>query len=174
MYRPPHSNDNKQSTNCVRKLPQSSQMWQSIMITGDFNIDLLEIDEWSAFKKHFDIFVTHGMFPKITVPTRSSKSNASLIDQMSCKLKDPEQHLLSFIVKSSWSDHFPYISVFDILKTVRHRPKFLQINRSDEDSFKAFHDEVHWRLLNSNIYSVTQTKIISNSKKSFWTIKPNI
>ena len=91
------------------------------------------------------------MFPKITVPTRSSESNASLIDQMLCKFKDPKQHLLSCVVKSSLSDHFPYISIFDLLKIVRHRPKFVQINRSDEDSFKALNNEVHSRLLNSNM-----------------------
>ena len=91
------------------------------------------------------------MFPKITVPTRSSKSSASLIDQMSCKLKDPKQHLLSCLIKSSLSDHFAYLSVFDIFKKVKQRPEFLKINCSDENSFRAFYDEVHPCLLNSNM-----------------------
>ena len=156
MYRSLHSNNNNRTISefCQEIAPIISDVTKgnaSIIITGDFNIDLLEINERSEFQKYFDILVTHGMFPKITVPTRSSKFNASLIDQMFCKLKDLTQHLLSCVVKSSLSDHFPYISVFDILKTVRHRPKFVQINRSDEDSFKAFHDEVHSRLLNFNM-----------------------
>ena len=121
------------------------------MMTGDFHLDLLQINERSEFQKYFDIFVTHGMFPKITAPTRSSKSSASLINQMFCKLKDPKQHLLSCVIKSSLSDHFPYLSVFDILRKVKHRPKFVKINRSDENSSKAFYDEVHSRLLNSNM-----------------------
>ena len=155
MHRPPHSNNNNKTISefCQEIAPIISDVTKgnaSIIITGDFNIDLLEINERSWFQKYFDIFVTHGMFPKITVPTRSSKFNASLIDQMCCKLKDPNQHL-SCVVKSSLSDHFPNVSVFDILKTVRHRPKFVQINRSHGDLFKAFHDEVHSRLLNSNM-----------------------
>ena len=70
----------------------------NVIITGDFNIDLLQINERSEFQKYFDIFVTHGMFPKITVPTRFSKSSAALIDQMFCKLKDPNEHLLFCII----------------------------------------------------------------------------
>ena len=51
--------------------------------------------ERPEFQKYFDIFITHGMFPKITIPMRFSKFSASLINQMFCKLKDPKQHLLS-------------------------------------------------------------------------------
>ena len=89
-------------------------------------MDLLQINQRSEFQKYFNIFVTHGIFPKITM--RSSKSSAPLIDQMFCQLKDPKQHLLSCIIKSSLSDHFPYLSVLDILSRVKHRPKFVKIN----------------------------------------------
>ena len=137
--------------NCADHCGDVTKGNASIIITGDFNIYFLEINEWSEFQKYFDIFVTYGMFPKTTVSTRSNKSNASLIDQIFCKLKIPKQHLLFFVVKSSLSDQLPYISVFDLLKTVTHRPNFVKINRSDEDSFKAFDDEVHSSLLNSNM-----------------------
>ena len=33
-----------------------------IIIAGDFNIDLLQINERSEFQKYFDLFVTHGFF----------------------------------------------------------------------------------------------------------------
>ena len=50
------------------------------MMTGDFNIDLLQIDERTQMQKYFDLFVTRGFFPKIKMSTRSSRFNASLID----------------------------------------------------------------------------------------------
>ena len=96
LYKPPHSNNNNNKTIkqfCQEIAPIISDVSNgssNFIVTGDFNIDLLQINERSDFQKYFDIFVTHGMFPKITVPTRSSKSNASLIDQMFCKRKDPK------------------------------------------------------------------------------------
>ena len=100
MYRPPHSNNNNKTISefCQEIAPIISDVTKgnaSIIIIGEFNIDLLKINERSEFQKYSHIFVTHGMFPKITVLTRSSKSNASLIDQMFCKLKNPNQHLLA-------------------------------------------------------------------------------
>ena len=81
-------------------------------------------------------------FPQITVPTRCSKSSSSLIDQMFCKFKDPEQHLSACVIKSCISDNFPYLSIFDILKKTKYAPKFVKINRSDDNSFQAFHNEI--------------------------------
>ena len=46
------------------------------------------------------------------------------------------------MIKSCISDHFPYLSIFDILKKTKHAPKFVKINRSDDNSFLAFHDEI--------------------------------
>ena len=72
---------------------------------------------------------------------------------MFCKLKDPKQHLISCVVKSNLSDHFPYLSIFDILKIPRHRPKYVKINRTDDSSFKAFCEEVNARLENADFNS---------------------
>ena len=70
---------------------------------------------------------------------------------MFCKLKELKHHLTSCVIKSCISDHFPYISVFDILKKSRHTPKFVKINCSDETSFEAFHSEVKSRIENLNM-----------------------
>ena len=110
LYRPPRHNNNNETIKqfCQELAPIDSKVSKSsshIIIPGDFNIDLLQINEWSEYQKYFDLFVTHGFFPKITVPTRCCKSSSSLIDQMFCKLKDPKQHLSSCVVKSCISDH---------------------------------------------------------------------
>ena len=90
-------------------------------------------------------------FPYNTVPTICCRSSSSLIDQMFCKLKELKHHLTSCVIKSYISDHFPYISVFDILKKSRHTPKFVKINCSDETSFETFHSEVKSRIENLNM-----------------------
>ena len=156
IYRPPRSNNNNKTIKqfCEELTPVISNISKNschIIITGDFNIDLLQINARSEFQKYFDLFVTHGLFPNITVPTRCCRSSSSLIDQMFCKLKELKHHLTSCVIKSCISDHFPYISVFDILKKSRHTPKFVKINCSDETSFEAFHSEVKSRIENLNM-----------------------
>ena len=42
---------------------------------GDFNIDLLKV-------KYFDDIISHGLFPKITLPTRICESSSTLIDNI--------------------------------------------------------------------------------------------
>ena len=70
---------------------------------------------------------------------------------MFCKLKEPQQHVTSWVIKSCISDHFPYLSILDILKTQRHTPKYVKINRTDETSFEAFHSEVKSRIESFNM-----------------------
>ena len=131
IYRPPRSNNNNKTIKqfCEELTPVISNISKNschIIITGDFNIDLLQINERSEFQKYFDLFLTHGLFPNITMPTRCCRSSSSLIDQMFCKLKELKHHSTSFVIKSCISDHFPYISVFDILKKIKTYAKIFQ------------------------------------------------
>ena len=113
-----------------------------VLITGDFNIDLLQINERTEIQKYFDLFVTCGLFPRITLPTRMAAKNAYLIDQLFCKVKNPSQHIISCIIKTDVSDHFPYFSVLDIPKKINHQPINVQINNNDENSFRMFCNDV--------------------------------
>ena len=182
IYRPPRLNNNNKTIKefCKELTPVISDISKNschIIIAGDFDIDLLQINERSEFQKYFDLFVTHGLFPNITVPTRCCKSSSSLIYQMFCKLKEPQQHVTSCVTKSCISDHFPYLSILDILKTQRHTPKYVKINRTDETSFKAFHSEVKSRIESLDMdldLLMIQTKITDNLKKLSYMQNQNI
>ena len=92
IYRPPkHNNNNTTMENFSNEFtPVISKMAKiitNIIITGEFNIDLLQINERVKFHKYFDLFVTNGSFPLVTLPTRSTKQSSSLSDQMFCKVK---------------------------------------------------------------------------------------
>ena len=147
IYRPPRFNNN--NTTLKKFLseldPISSGITKDntdVLITGDFNIDLLQINERTEIQKYFDLFVTRGLFPRITLPTRMAARNGSLIDQLFCKIKNPSQHIISCIIKTDISDHFPYFSVLDILKKKNHQPKYVHINNNDENSFREFCNDV--------------------------------
>ena len=51
------------------------------IITGDFNIDLLKVNDKIKIGDYFDLFCTNGFYPKITLPTRFSRDSCTLIDQ---------------------------------------------------------------------------------------------
>ena len=122
LYRPPRHNSETIKQFCQELAPIISKVSKSgphVIITGEFNIDLLQINDQSEYQKYFNLFVARGFFSKITVPTRCCKSSSSLIDQIFCQLKGPKQHLSSCVVKSCISDNFPYLCIFDISKKTR-------------------------------------------------------
>ncbi len=41
-----------------------------VIITGDFNIDLLKINDRPLISEYFDMLTGNSFYPKITVPTR--------------------------------------------------------------------------------------------------------
>ena len=97
IYRPPNKNDNNDVIHQFnsKSRPIIDQLGKEIktcIITGDMN--LLKTNERIKFQEYFDIFVSNGLFPKITYPTRFSKSGkrctGSLIDHLFCKYLDGE------------------------------------------------------------------------------------
>ena len=85
-------------------------------IVGDFNINLLQVNEREKYAEFLDLMCTNNFFPRITLPTRIAKRSQSLIDQIFCKVpfKDLSDSSAS-IVLSAISDHFPCVVNFKIL-----------------------------------------------------------
>ena len=59
-----------------------------VVIVGDFNIDLLKVEHKPKTKDYLDSIMTQGFFPKITLPTRFSEMNGTLIDNVLCRLSN--------------------------------------------------------------------------------------
>ena len=74
-------------------------------IIGDFNIDLLQINESVKIQIYFDLFCYAWYIPNIIVLTRSAIYDASLIDQLFCKVTNPRQYVFSCLIKSNMPDH---------------------------------------------------------------------
>ena len=54
----------------------------SVLISGDFNINLLLISSNQRFADYFDNVISTGFFPKITLSTRIQENSSTLIDQI--------------------------------------------------------------------------------------------
>ena len=147
IYRPPKRN------NCNSTIEAFIQEFKPIvhalgqenstaLFAGDFNIDLLKIDERQKFQEYFDLFVTLGFYPKLTLPTRFSRRNCTLIDQIFCRFARSTQMSTSGIFFSNMSDHLPYFIYFDMNTIKKPVPKTVKVNTYDANSINAFCENV--------------------------------
>ena len=51
-----------------------------IILTGDLNINLLNVNVKLIFNEFLDIITSHSFYPHITLPTRLSRRSGTLID----------------------------------------------------------------------------------------------
>ena len=64
---------------CLNKLSRENK---EIYICGDFNLDLLKIEEDNSYLEFYNLLCSYGFLPKIIHPTRVTDHNSSLIDNI--------------------------------------------------------------------------------------------
>ncbi len=103
IYRTPQSNPNLYFDYF---LDISSQLIidhkKIVFLMGDFNIDLLKLNEDSNVNKFIDIKLTNFLYPLISIPTRITSSSSTLIDNMFC---NNVNGCISGCIYSDFSDH---------------------------------------------------------------------
>ena len=80
----------------------------STILTGDFNLNLLNLGKNHTVDAFFEMMISYSLNPFINMPTRICGSNSSLIDNFYCKFLNPEIHITTGIINSGISDHCPY------------------------------------------------------------------
>ena len=147
VYRPPR--DNYSDASIDRFLEPFSDILTSLqsencalMICGDFNINLLRLNEREKFQQFFDIFATNNILPVITLPTRFSKKNATLIDQIFCRYSKFESYNTSGILMKKISDHLPCFTTINIQNKPLHHPKFVNIKDTSQKAMDNFRSEI--------------------------------
>ena len=147
VYRPPR--DNYSNASIDKFIKPFSEIILSLrtensalIIGGDFNINLLCLNERAKFQEFYDIFVTNSIFPEITLPTRFSKQNATLIDQIFCRYSKHESHNKSGIMLKKISDHLPCFSAINIHNKPTCPPKFIKIRETGPNAMEAFRKEI--------------------------------
>ena len=85
IYRPPQeliSNYQKFTSELEIIMQYLDKKNKEVIICGDFNIDLLKINDKEVFSDYFEKIISNGFFPSITLPTRFSNRSATLIDNI--------------------------------------------------------------------------------------------
>ena len=143
IYRPSTSNESNfviesfisEITPIVEALDKENS---NLIFLGDFNLNLLQINERERIQEYFDTFVSRGIFPKITFPTRFSKKRGTLIDQIFCRTRNRESHSSSGIILSALSDHLPCFSCLDILTSSKQKPKYIKKYNNSTEAINSF------------------------------------
>lgn len=145
IYRPPRDNvENYNTFTCeIEQILHSLQINnKDVAIAGDFNIDLLKINEKSIFNEYFETVVSHGFIPKITLPTRITSHSSTLIDNILVKLSKNFSPTTSGVLFSNISDHMPCFISLDYLMVEKSVTKFVKIWSRSTQSLNNFKMEI--------------------------------
>ena len=120
IYRPPRSNvDAVESfTNDMSLLFNQLQNFKHVVISGDFNINLLQFKDNDRVNNFLDNLISNSYIPKITYPTRltnrkGTHRTGTLIDNFFTKISNDFSHVTAGILIQKISDHLPYFITLD-------------------------------------------------------------
>lgn len=118
---------------------------KQIIIMGDFNIDLLKLNEHKDSNIFYNSLIAHHYMPTITKPTRITSSTRTLIDNIYCSSWSKLQN--SYIVISDISDHLPIYASFSLESVYKRKcddKTHRVITEAGKDQFKRTLAEMNW------------------------------
>ena len=161
IYRPPlntYENYSQFITELTPILSNFNNYKGEVIITGDFNIDLLKVTETRIISEYFDMITSHSFFPKITLPTRISDNKGTLIDNFLCKLSTNFHQTTAGIIVSRISDHFPYFLCINYTNKKHRTHKYIRIRQKTVNSLNNLKSEI----VHLNIYNKLNLDINSD------------
>ena len=97
------------------------------MLAGDYNINLLKINEKEGFAEFLDMMTNNSLIPTITLPTRFSSYSCSLLDNIYHFQTKKSTESKSGIIFTDISDHLPcFTSIKFQTRTENRPPKFVK------------------------------------------------
>ena len=155
VYKPPRNNNNNENIQTFINefepiLNYLNNSKSRYIIGGDWNINLLKLNERLAFADFLDLMFSSSLCPKITLPTRFSHYSASLIDNIYCKIDESTINSTSGIILTGISDHLPYfVCLKNIFKQKKSVPKYVKCKINKPAAINDICEE----LKGSNIYN---------------------
>ena len=101
-------------------------------MAGDFNINILELNENEICSEFFDSLLAHSFLPQITVPTRFGQFSHTLIDKFCFKSNNLAHKTKVGVFLKKPSDQKPYFVLINVKLTKEHTSKYIQINIQTE------------------------------------------
>ena len=151
VYRKPNSNIDLFLDNYNSLLDMACSSNRNIIVTGDFNINLLNSSENpidNTAHTFLNINLSYGLKNLINIPTRVTSTSSTLIDHLFCNMSNTE--FVSGTISTDISDHLP---IFTLLKHVHCKsskalPKYSRtITKENIESLKKELCKVDWSVL---------------------------
>ena len=123
LYRPPDTNISVFNDYLTEILSKIKTENKSLYLLGDYNINLLNIDNHRPSHEFTDLMFSHSLIPCITKPTRVTRTSATLIDNIFSNIITRNSDTISGVLYTDISDHFPIFYIdYSNSKTKRESP----------------------------------------------------
>ena len=144
IYRPPRNTlaDYTNFYNEMEEILQNYNNKGNVLLSGDFNIDLLKIQERPIYHKFLEVLISNSYIPKLTIPTRLAENSKTLIDNIAVKLTDNLSLTTSGAIRSNISDHLPCFTILDYLSLTHSAPKKIIINTQTAQNIESLRLEL--------------------------------
>ena len=154
IYRPPRTlrEQTKQFINEFTSLVQDLDNTNfNIVLAGDYNLNLLKINENEICCEFFDLLTSHSLFPHITLPTRLTNGGGTLIDNLLCKLNKSIKKNTAGILLNQLSDHLPCFTLLETDIAHNSKTKFTRIFKQNDDVIQQIKNEINSSELHKNL-----------------------
>ena len=125
-----------------------------ISLCGDYNINLLKINENE---------INADFLEMLTLPTRFSRNNASLIDNIYCRIRNNTLSCSAGILLKQFSDHQPCFLFVNYITTEIATPKTVRIQNNSAKALAKLSNELH----EQNITTQKSTNPFSNPNTTY-------
>lgn len=163
LYRPPAGDLEQFNQRFALFLENlSSKTSKKIFIAGDFNINLIKINDHNKTSDFFNTLVSAGFLPAVTRPTRITEFTSSLIDNIF--FNSYENNYFAKIIYDDISDHLPTLlsvnltfepPVSNILDQTRR-----QFHASNFDNFKTLLADTDWIALSQTLDDIRDPNLM--------------
>ena len=135
----------------------------NIVLAGDFNINLLKINESETCCEFFDLLTSQSLFPHITLPTRLTNGGGTLIDNLFCKMIKSLKKNTAGILLNQLSDHLPCFTLLETDIVHNSKPKFTRIFKQNDDAIQQIKNEIN----SSELHKKLDTSHTANPNASY-------
>ena len=142
IYRPPRDlNENymqflNEFTSIISLIDKTNS---DILIAGDFNINLPKINENNNVGEFFDMLISNSFYPHITLPTRFSNNNGTLIENPFWRIDRYAKQPKSGILTKQFSDHQPCFTFLNNVELKYKPPKYITIGIQVNKQFRILY-----------------------------------
>jgi len=135
VYRVPNTSESKSVEYYKSIINKINNLKTHCMLGTDQNFDLLKLETHKNTADLFNSFITAGLIPGITLPTRITHSTSTLIDNIYTNLSDT-MTTHSAVLTYDISDHLPVLILIGNITKPKNSPLTIKCRPTDDHTMQ--------------------------------------